>query len=48
MKDERPDKDEKVEKKLYKTPELTRLGSVKQLTQDFPGPGSDSITMSST
>ena len=30
------EKDEKAEKKTYKTPELTRLGNVKQLTTGGP------------
>ena len=33
MKDKQIEKDEKTEKKTYETPTLTKLGSVKQLTQ---------------
>ena len=36
MKDKQIEKDEKAEKKTYETPTLTKLGSVKQLTQGLP------------
>ena len=36
MMNEKIEKDEKAEKKTYKTPELTRLGNVKQLTTGGP------------